>query len=125
MSYGYTPGAMGSPQPMAPRESSSIAIISLIAGILGLFMIPVIGSIVAIITGGMAKRDIRASSGTIGGEGLATAGVVMGWIGLVLWGFSICIIILSVAGVIGLPFCLTPFFMGDYQLLVPLLLGSL
>ena len=125
MSYGYTPGAMGSPQPMAPRESSSMAIISLIAGILGLFMIPVIGSIVAIITGGMAKRDIRASSGTIGGEGLATAGVVMGWIGLVLWGFSICIIILSVAGVIGIHFCLTPFFFSDYQLLVPLLLGSL
>ncbi len=82
--------------------SSSLAVISLIAGILGLTLLPVVGSIVAVITGPMARREIAASGGALSGEGLATAGMVLGWISLALTVIGLC-----VAGVIfGIPFCL-------------------
>ena len=76
-----------------PVQNSSTAIISLIAGILGLTLLPLIGSIVAIITGMMAKKEIRTAqnNGTlIGGDGMATAGLVLGWVGLVLGAFVCC-----------------------------------
>lgn len=96
MSYQYESG--GVPQ---PAPTSSTAIISLIAGILGLTLFPVIGSIIAVITGAMAKREIRESAGTIGGEGLATAGVVLGWIGIGLLVLGLCI-----GGLFLIPICL-------------------
>jgi len=71
--------------------TSSMAIISLIAGILGLTFVPMIGSIVAVITGPMAKKEIRESRGAVGGEGLATAGVILGWIGIGLTVLGLCI----------------------------------
>ena len=71
--------------------NSSTAIISLVAGILGLTFLPLIGSIVAIIAGSRAKTEIAQSGGTLGGEGMATAGVVMGWIGIALSALGCCI----------------------------------
>jgi hypothetical protein len=76
--------------PYAP-PTSSMAIVSLIAGILGLTIIPFIGSIVALITGSMAKKEIRASRGALGGEGLAKAGVILGWIGIALTIIGLCV----------------------------------
>jgi hypothetical protein len=74
----YTTPPEGAPAYSTPN--SSLAIISLVAGILGLTFFPLIGSIVAIITGYMAKKEIRASAGALSGDGLATAGLVLGWI---------------------------------------------
>jgi hypothetical protein len=74
-------------QPVA--ETSSMAIISLIASIAGLFIFPLAGSIVGIITGNMAKKEILESGGMKTGEGLAQAGVIIGWVGLGLWGLGI------------------------------------
>lgn len=62
--------------------NSSLAIVSLVSGILGLTFFPVIGSIIALITGYMAKKEINNSSGTLGGGGSATAGIILGWIGV-------------------------------------------
>jgi hypothetical protein len=39
-----------------------------------------IGGVLAVILGSSAKRQIRASRGAQGGDGLATAAVVIGWI---------------------------------------------
>jgi hypothetical protein len=72
-------------------SSSTMAVVSLIAGILGLSMVPFLGSIVALITGYMARNEIRASGGALGGEGLATAGLVLGWIGVGLGVLGCCI----------------------------------
>ena len=58
--------------------NSGTAIVSLIFGILGLTFFPLIGSIVALITGYSARNEIRESMGTLGGGGMATAGITMG-----------------------------------------------
>ena len=86
MSYETSPG--GTPYQV---PNSSMAIISLIAGILGLTLFPLLGSIVAVITGSMAKKEIQESAGALGGEGMATAGQVMGWIGIGLSAIGVCV----------------------------------
>lgn len=92
-------------QPMAqatarPAPTSGLATASLIFGILGLTLLPTLGSIVAVILGYMAKSEINSSAGKLEGSSLATAGLVLGYIGLglallgivvgVLWGLGIC-----------------------------------
>ncbi len=76
----------GSSQPTAaaarPRTSGA-AIASLVLGILGLFAIPLITSLGAIFLGRRAQREIAESPG-LSGEGLAKAGVILGWIGVAL-----------------------------------------
>jgi Domain of unknown function (DUF4190) len=68
--------------------TSTLAIVSLVAAILGFTMLPMIGSIVAIVTGYSARKETRAVPALVGGDGLATAGIIMGWIqvGLVVVG---------------------------------------
>lgn len=80
---GYPPPGyqQGYPQ-YGPPRTNSLAIVSLISAIVGFVLIPVIGSIVAVITGPIAKKQIRATGEN--GSGMATAGIVVGWVGLVL-----------------------------------------
>jgi uncharacterized protein DUF2510/uncharacterized protein DUF4190 len=61
----------------APASTSGKAIGSLITS-----LFCGIGSIIALVLASMARREIRESNGTIGGSGLATAGTVLGIIGL-------------------------------------------
>jgi len=102
---------------------SSTALISLIAGILGLTFLPLIGSIVALITGSSAKREIRESGGTLGGEGMAQAGIILGWIGVGLAVVGACI----TGVVILIPICLATFFVGNegWGAILPLVLSIL
>ena len=72
------------------NPSSTMALISLVAGILGLTALPTIGSIVALVTGYIAKKEIRESGGVMGGGGMATAGLIMGWIGVAILLIGIC-----------------------------------
>ena len=72
MSDEYPTGAASYAPP-----NSSMAVVSLVAGILGLTFFPFLGAIVAVITGPMAKKEIRESGGTLGGEGIATAGIIL------------------------------------------------
>ena len=64
------------------RQTSNLAIASIVSGILGWTLLPFLGSLVAVITGHMARRDIRNSNGRLEGDGLAVAGLVLGWISL-------------------------------------------
>ncbi len=74
--------------------TSTMAIVSLIAGIAGFSFLPVIGTIVALITGYSARNETRAVPPTASGDGLATAGIVMGWIQVGLFILGICLFIL-------------------------------
>jgi hypothetical protein len=62
-----------------PRTSSS-AIASLVFGILSWVLLPFIGAILAVILGHSARAEIRrAPPGTIEGDGMAVAGLILGW----------------------------------------------
>jgi hypothetical protein len=79
---GHSPGALAPAQfAVAPRRTNSLAVASLACGI-GQFMFPVIAAIPAIVLGHVARRQIRETGEE--GAGLATAGLVLGWIGLAL-----------------------------------------
>ena len=101
--------------PEAPYQlpNSTMAVVSLVAGILGLTILPTLGSIVAVITGMMARREIRDSAGTLGGDGMATAGLVMGWIGIGLGILGCCIFGFAVA----FPFCIALAESGEFWIL--------
>lgn len=68
------------------RRTSGMAIASLVLGVLGLMFIPVIGSILAIVFGAVAMKQIDRDPG-LDGRGLAIAGLVMGIVGVLLCGF--------------------------------------
>jgi hypothetical protein len=57
----------------------------MITGIVGLLCCG-IASIVAIVLGVQARKEIRASGGAQTGDGQALAGFVLGIVGCVLWG---------------------------------------
>lgn len=75
----YQPPA--GPPPAAP-PNNQMAIGSIIASAIGLFC--GIGSIIGIVLGVVAKNQIKASGGTQGGDNLATIGIVLGAVGIVL-----------------------------------------
>lgn len=97
------------PSPASPTgETSTLAVISLISGILAWFFLPLVGAVIAIITGHMAKSEIRKSPMYLTGDGLATAGLVLGYAQLVLGVLSICLLGLLIVGGISIPVCLGP-----------------
>ena len=68
---------------------NSNAVISLVFGILGLTGCGPFLGVPAIILAGKAQREIKESGGVQSGEGLATAGRILGWIATVLFGIAI------------------------------------
>jgi len=69
-----TVSSMG--QPGAPGGTNTLAIVSLISGIV--CCIPLVSPAVAIICGVIAMKQIDESGGTQGGKGLAIAGIALG-----------------------------------------------
>lgn len=90
---------------MRPTPTSGLATASLIFGILGLTLLPTLGSIVAVILGYMAKSEIESSAGQLEGSSLATAGLVLGYIGLGLALLGIVAVLLGWLGICGCSFC--------------------
>ncbi|MGQ0774163.1 MAG: DUF4190 domain-containing protein [Pseudonocardiales bacterium] len=73
-SQAYYPGQ---PSPYPYRPTNGFAVASLVLGIIWIYWI---GSILALIFGYVARSQIRERGD--GGAGLATAGIVLGWIGI-------------------------------------------
>lgn len=76
--------------------SSTLAMISLVSGILGFTFFPVVGGIVALVTGYMARNETRSIPPRASGDGLATAGIVMGWIQIGLLILGVCCVVASI-----------------------------
>ncbi len=97
---GYVPGGYGYPgMPVGyPQKTNGSAIASLVLALGGLIVCPIVLSVLAIYLGGKAKNEIRVSWGRQTGEGLATAGVVIGWIGLA---FGLLMGVLLATGMLG------------------------
>lgn len=70
--------------------SSTLAVVSLVSALLGFTFVPVIGGIVAIITGYMARNETRSMPPRASGDGMATAGIIMGWIQVGLLVVGVC-----------------------------------
>lgn len=83
---------------VAPRQTSTLAVVSLVMGIASWTVLPFVASIVAIITGHMARAEIRRRPYEMEGDGMAVTGLVLGWVmaGTVL--AAILIIILFFGG---------------------------
>ena len=84
---------------LVSRPTNTMAIVSLVAGIAG-YVIPhpFIAGIVAIITGHMARKQIRQTGE--GGAGLALAGLILGYVHLALSVLFVIALILLVVGFI-------------------------
>jgi Domain of unknown function (DUF4190) len=90
---GYAPaGAYGGV--MAPPNDGQ-ATTALVLGILSVVCCVILGP-VAIFIGNASRRRIQASGGTLGGNGLATAGFVLGIIGTVFLVIGVVWVIVAV-----------------------------
>jgi hypothetical protein len=95
----YTP-------PPPTVQTNTMALVSLIAGILGWSLLPTLGSIVAIITGHMAKTEIKNNPGKFTGDGMATAGLILGYANIVIVVIALClVIVLPLLGLGGVALC--------------------
>jgi hypothetical protein len=90
--------------PAAPT-TSGLAVASLIMSIVGWFLLPIVGNVLAIIFGHMAKREIAQSGDRLTGDGLATVGLILGYIGVGLWVLGILVFVLFGVGICGCGTC--------------------
>lgn len=81
------------PQPYGgysvPQQSSS-ALLALILGILSFMGLSLLAAIPAVIVGMKARDEIVMSRGQLTGEGMAQAGIVLGWINIALSVLGFC-----------------------------------
>ncbi len=87
----YPEGSIG-----AYQRTSGTAIASLVLGILGFVMLPLVGSIAAVILGKSAQKEIERTP-ELEGEGFASAGIILGWIGIALAVAAFLLLVLAVA----------------------------
>lgn len=98
-------------QPPTPanyqQSTSTLALISLVMGILSYVYLPFIGAIVAVITGHFARKEIRQSNGRLLGESMASAGMVLGYVQLGVSVLIVCLVLalsaLVLGGVVAMP----------------------
>lgn len=97
--YQQVPGQYQMPAPYqqapagyAPQviPNSPMAIASLVSGILAWVFLPFIAAIVAIVTGHMARGEIRSSGGRFSGDGMAIIGMILGYAQLALFALGAC-----------------------------------
>lgn len=92
----YTSGGYGYAM---PARTNTLAIVSLIASVVGVFVLPVIGQIVGIVTGHMSLSQIKARAEK--GRGLAVAGLIVGYVTLALGVLLLVFFIILIQAAIG------------------------
>jgi type IV pilus assembly protein PilA len=88
------------PGPTETVPTSGKATASLILGILGLTIFSILTAIPAIIFGHMSRKEIRESGGRLKGEGMALAGMIMGYIST---GLVVLIVPILIIAAIAIP----------------------
>ncbi len=83
---------------VAQPQTDSNALVSLILGLLSIVAFSILTGVPAIILGNNARKNIRASGGRLTGDGLAVAGIIMGWVSV---GFAVIGILLVIIFVLG------------------------
>lgn len=91
-----TPAAAGNPPPLpAPAQTSVLAVLSLVFGILGCTFI---GAVAGLVCGLVAKARISKSGGRLKGDGLALAGIIISGVMLLLTPFILAGMLLPALG---------------------------
>jgi hypothetical protein len=83
-----------------------MAIASLVLSLVGFAGLAFIGPILGVIFGHLALKEIKDSPGVGGGQGLAQAGLIIGWIGMglrVLGGVAVLVVLLVFGDVFATP----------------------
>ena len=86
------PGGYG----YAAPQTNQKALWSMILGILSIVACGLLAGIPALILGSSAKKEIAAAGGAQSGEGMATAGVILGWISVAI---SVVVLLVFAGGV--------------------------
>ena len=100
-----TPPPLPPQPPAAPavgRQTSVLAIVSLVFGLLGWTLLPLVGSLVAVITGHLARAEVRRARGSVDGDGLAIAGLVLGYSMMALAIIGVLAAVLFFGGLVAL-----------------------
>ncbi len=84
--------------PVPTPQTSTLAVVSLVMGIISWFVLPLLGPIVAVITGHMARGEIRRSPTRIEGDGMAIAGLILGYLQLALIVLGLIVVVLFFGG---------------------------
>jgi hypothetical protein len=91
--------------PIAPppreQEQSTMAIVSLVAGIGAWFVLPLVAAVVAIVCGHIARGQIRRGEARKSDDTMAVIGMVLGYSNLVLSCIGFAIAFLIIVGAIG------------------------
>src|SRR5215813_2672856 len=85
----------GDAYPAVVPQTSGKATASLIAGISAYVIAPFIGAIVAIVLGHLGLSEVKKSAGRLKGDGLAIAGMVLGYVQVA--GLPLIMIIAAIA----------------------------
>ncbi|AOH36765.1 DUF4190 domain-containing protein [Luteimonas sp. JM171] len=81
------------------RQTSALAVISLVTGILGVFPAPFLASVVAVVTGHLARAEIRRAPERFEGDGMALAGLVLGYLMIAIALAGVALVFLVLGGV--------------------------
>lgn len=65
-------------------KNVTLAVASLVTGVIGIFLVPLLGSVAAIILGFAALARIAENPEEYGGKGMAVAGITLGFLGILL-----------------------------------------
>src|SRR2546429_1058073 len=76
--------------------TNGLAVASLVFGILSWVLCPLAGGVIAVACGHLAKSQIK-SSGESGG-GMATAGMILGYVHLAFWGIGLLFLVFVLGG---------------------------
>lgn len=103
MSTPYSPPS-GPPAPGAGSRgvtaSSGKAVLALVLAVLAWTpVVPFLGAIGALVLASMARREIAASAGRVGGQGLVTAAQVLSWVHLAFVAALFLVLLLALLGV--------------------------
>jgi hypothetical protein len=79
----------------APSRTSTAAVISLVFGIVSWIMLPLLGALVAIIAGHMARAEIRSRGAE--GDAMALIGLILGYLNI---GLAVLMVLAILFGVL-------------------------
>jgi len=83
---------------MSNGQTNTMAVVSLVSGVASWVVAPLIASIIAVVCGHMARRQIRQSREE--GDWMALIGMILGYLNIIAACASILVFVLAMVGVV-------------------------